>query len=391
MNSNLLGLLCFTVFFIATSPFIVVGILGIDMTEGVVADKGESTHVESYKFMSISHTNAIRGILMLIIILYHESLFLDIDLMPREGAYAVMLFFFLSGYGLYLSSSKPNYLRDFVQKKIIGLILRYWIIEVFFVSMVAILYLSSNGFIDNLIDIPFSTPHWYVFQLLFFYISFYFAFLAFKNKRNSTLLLCVIIPLIMYMQFRYFDSNLYLRSGLGFVFGLIFARYKDYFDRMPIIMKIIVIAIAGCILYFNEGYSYKFNVYATPIFFLIMIIAMSSIEFRWLSVILVVMGAIIYSFGSITCGTAIILVGLCEFTYTGAFFSRIGKYSLEVYLIHYLFLTYFYEKSGITDPLWLFIAVAVVATIVSIIIKTVSDFILDRYNARVVKVGNNGE
>lgn len=361
------------------------------MAEETVETKGKFIHVEPYKFMSISHTNAIRGILMLIIILYHESLFLDMDIMPREGAYAVMLFFFLSGYGLYLSSSKPNYLRDFVQKKIVGLILRYWIIEIFFVSIYAILYLSTKGLLDNLIGVLFTNPHWYVFQLLFFYLCFYLAFLAFKNKRYSILLLCAIIPLIMYMQFRYFDSNLYLRSGLGFVFGLIFARYKDYFDRMPMILKIIVIVIAGCVLYFNEDYSYKFNVYATPIFFLIMIITMFSIDFRWLSVILVGLGAIIYSLGSITCGTAVILVGLCEFTYTEAFFSRLGKYSLEVYLIHYLFLTYFYEKTDITDTLWLFITVAVVATAASIVIKTVSDFIMNRYNAKIVKVGNNGE
>ena len=361
------------------------------MAEETVTTNDKPALVSSYKFMSLSHTNAVRGLLMLIIILYHESLFLDIDIMPREGAYAVMLFFFLSGYGLYLSSSKPNYLRDFVQKKIVGLLLRYWIIELSFVLISALLYLTSRRLIDNLISVFFSTPHWYVFQLLFFYLCFYLAFLAFRNKRNSVLLLCVIIPLIMYMQFRCFDSNLYLRSGLGFVFGLIFARYKEYFDRMPLIMKIVLIAIAGCILYFNDDYSYKFNVYATPIIFLVMIIAMSSIEFRWFSVLLVVLGAVIYSLGSITCGTAILLVGLCEFAYTGAFFSRIGKYSLEVYLIHYMFLTFFYEQSGITDPLWMFIAVAAVATIVSIIIKTVSDLMLNRYNARVTEVDSNWE
>ncbi len=353
----------------------------------MMTDK-RSTDTRPYDFMSISHTNAIRGVLMLIIILYHESLYLGIEIMPREGAYAVMMFFFLSGYGLYLSSDKPNYFRDFVQKKIVGLILRYWIIELLMVLVVAILFLSTDGIIDNMIGVLFSRPHWYVFQLLFFYLFFYLAFLAFRDKRYSVLVLCLTIPVLMYMQFRFFQSNLYLRSGLGFVFGLLFARHKGYFDRIPAILRIVLVICAGCFLFFIDDYSYKVSVYVAPIFFLMMALILSSIDLGWYSAILVMLGAAIYATGSVTCGVAVILAGLCEFAYTSSVLSRMGKYSLEVYLIHYTFLTYFYEEFSIDDPLLLFLIVATVSIMVSVIIKFVSDFILNRFNTAVSKVGN---
>jgi peptidoglycan/LPS O-acetylase OafA/YrhL len=100
------------------------------------------------------------------------------------------------------------------------------------------------------------------------------------------------------------------------------------------------------------------------------------------------LGAAIYATGSVTCGVAVILAGLCEFAYTSSVLSRMGKYSLEVYLIHYTFLTYFYEEFSIDDPLLLFLIVATVSIMVSVIIKFVSDFILNRFNTAVSKVGN---
>ena len=351
---------------------------------------GEPVRSRTYRFMSISHTNAIRGVLIFIIILYHESLYLDVDIMPREGAYAVMMFFFLSGYGLYLSHEKPNYLRDFVQKKIIGLMIRYWIIELFVIVALAILYLSTDEISDRVIGLSQAISHWYVIQLLFFYFLFYIAFILFSNKRYSILLLCIVIPFLMYGQFRYYDSNLYLRSGLGFIIGLVFARYKDYFDKVPLILRVAIIFGVGCALFFNGDYSHKVNVYLTPLLFLTMVLTISSIDFKIYSLLLVIIGLLIYYVGSITCGTAIMLAGLCEFTYTSTVFDRLGIYSLEAYLIHQSFMYYFYGEVGITDPLWLAVVVIIVTLVLSVIIKNVSDVIIKRYNGIVTNIGNKG-
>ena len=291
---------------------------------------------------------------------------------------------------MYLSHQKPNYLRDFVQKKIIGLMIRYWIIELFVIAALTILYLSTDEITDRVIGLSQTISHWYVLQLLFFYFLFYIAFILFENKRYSILLLCIVIPFLMYGQFRYYDSNLYLRSGLGFIIGLIFARYKDYFDEVPLVVKAMIFLAAGCFLFFNDDYSYKFNVYLKPLLFLTIVVTMSSIDFKKYSLLLVAAGLAIYYVGSITCGTAIMLTGLCEFTYTSAVLGRLGDYSLEAYLVHQTFMYYFYEETGIADPLWLAVVVIIATLVFSLMIKTVSDRIIRRYNAIVTEIGNKG-
>ena len=358
----------------------------VNIKDGDVRTRDEG----KYEFMSKSHTDAIRIVLILIIILYHESLYLDVEIMPREGAYSVMVFFFLSGYGLYLSSSKPNYLRDFVQKKIVVLLVRYWMIILCTIILTAVLYCTMDGVVKDLINLTQSHPSWYVLQLLFFYLIFYISLVIFKNKRNSILLMCVLIPFLMYAQFRYFNSNLYLRSGLGFIFGAIFARYKHYFDRIPLVVRMVVVIVAGCVLFFNDDYSYTTNVYMTPLFFLLMILAISSIDIGRFSVLLVVLGAIFYLTGSITCGVAIMLSGLCEFTYTSRFLRPLGKYSLEMFLTHWMLMIYFYEEIGITDTLWLSVATIAATIAFAVVVKKICDIPINRYTAAVTDVGNRG-
>lgn len=362
---------------------------GIEMADATEED-GRSRNVGTYEFMSKSHTDAIRTVLILIIILYHESLYLDVDIMPREGAYSVMLFFFLSGYGLYLSTSKPNYLRDFVQKKIVVLLVRYWMIILSTVVLTAVLFLSTEGMTRSLIDLTQSYPSWYVFQLLFFYLIFFIAFVCFKDRRKSIVFICILVPFLMYAQFRYFNSNLYLRSGLGFIFGVVFARYKGYFDRIPLIVRIVIAIAAGCVLFFNDGYSYRTNVYVTPLFFLLMVLVISSIDIGRFSVLLIAAGAVFYSTGSITCGTALMLSGLCEFTYTSRYLKLFGKYSLEMFLTHWMLMTYLYEEVGITDTLWLSVAIVAATIAFSIAVKKLCDIPINRYTASVTEVGNSG-
>lgn len=67
-------------------------------TGGSPSDGGAESR-RTGSFMSKDYTDAVRGVLVLFVIIFHESNYLDIGILPREGSYAVFMFFILSDTG----------------------------------------------------------------------------------------------------------------------------------------------------------------------------------------------------------------------------------------------------------------------------------------------------
>lgn len=331
-------------------------------------------------FMTIPHTDAIRGALLTIVILFHETLLLDTDILPREGSYAVFVFFFLSGYGLFFSRKKQGYLSVFAQKKILGLLFRYWIIMIVLTLASAALWSDYAGLFDRVMDTFVSAPHWYILQLLCFYLVFWLVSIATEDPKLRIVILSVLVIVIMNIQYHQFDSALYRRSGFGFILGLLLAEHRDAFDRMTVWTRIVAIIICAVTLFFNETIGGDHASYGAPVIWCALIILLSSTEWKYSCPVFIILGLAVYPFDGATLSSALVLTGLCSFRVSRKILGHLGKYSLEMYLVHYTLLVYLYNEAGIDDATLLFVCTFMASLLLSVIIRTVSDIILKHYD-----------
>ena len=141
--------------------------------------------------LSIDNSNSLKGIMAICVVLHHLSqqthsilIFLDF------GAIAVGCFFFISGYGLYTSYEKKGkaYLMDFPQKRFKKLIIPFILVICLYQLWLFVLNVSKGISFDDLsvghvnAILPYS---WYIFVIIIFYFTFYFAFKVANSKRGG--------------------------------------------------------------------------------------------------------------------------------------------------------------------------------------------------------------
>lgn len=74
------------------------------------------------------NTKALRLVLIVAIFIFHAGIHMGF-LTPDLGHVCVSVFFFLTGYGLeYSLANKPDYARSFLHRRVLGLMIQYWII-----------------------------------------------------------------------------------------------------------------------------------------------------------------------------------------------------------------------------------------------------------------------
>ena len=82
-------------------------------------------------YLDYRNTLTTRFLMIASIFIFHAGLFFGFPV-PNNGHTCVAVFFFLSGYGLeYSLSNKPGYMRTFLQKRALGLLIQYWLIMMF--------------------------------------------------------------------------------------------------------------------------------------------------------------------------------------------------------------------------------------------------------------------
>ena len=104
------------------------------------------------------NSNKIKGLLALLIIIHHLSIYIKDTILLKVftivGAIAVSAFFFYSGYGLMTSYlKKENYLKDFLNKRIMKIVIPY-IIAIIFTILVYLLtgQLTPRKIFNSLVE-----------------------------------------------------------------------------------------------------------------------------------------------------------------------------------------------------------------------------------------------
>ncbi len=135
---------------------------------------------------SVSQTRALKGLFAIYIVFHHLCTYLA-DYYPSFYAYKylgflmVAGFFAISGYGLmYGVLNKENYLKGFVKKRLLSILIPYYFIDIFYVLAKII---KNEITVKYIISAAFGLNLWYVFVITILYLTFYFSFKFFsKNK-----------------------------------------------------------------------------------------------------------------------------------------------------------------------------------------------------------------
>lgn len=144
-----------------------------------------------------NNTKALRLVLIVAIFIFHAGIHMGF-LTPDLGHVCVSVFFFLSGYGLeYSLANKPDYVSGFLHKRVLGLMIQYWIIMTVLAVFVFTIHRSWDQFLSEF-TATFGVPLWYITELIAFYIVFYLSMFI-RDRRKALLLISAGTLFVMFV------------------------------------------------------------------------------------------------------------------------------------------------------------------------------------------------
>lgn len=275
-------------------------------------------------YMGLSQTKNILGLFSLLIILHHIAIKMPAHtvniLLPFKsiGYLFVSYFFFCSGYGLYKSFiSKTDYLEGFLSKHIIPIAISFFVTDLLF--QFARLSRGEPGF-------PASTYSWFIFVIVALYCAFYFCFKHIK-KSPEIVLLCLTLLYCLLCRLLYVETYLY-NSIIAFPIGIFFAKYDEKICSLtkkhwlPVFLITTIILALLLIICLDERRHYT--------------------DFH---TIMQIISTIFF------CLTITFLSMKVKFE--NKVFSFLGGMTLEIYLVHVLFVEIFAAKFiGYLEPIF---------------------------------------
>lgn len=201
--------------------------------------------MNNVEILNKQDTNFMRAIAIISIVLHHLSLQYEniVILKPFKyvGFLMVGVFFFLSGFGLYVSmKTKENYLKK-IPKKIMGLIIAFviaWLIYYIFYKTVGIEVHNFFLTVKNC---------WYLYELILFYILFYICFKHFSENKACIILLISILIILLGVYYIGLVETWY-KSSMLFIVGIVIAKnikaFKEaLYKKLTFIIELIAMAI----------------------------------------------------------------------------------------------------------------------------------------------------
>lgn len=341
------------------------------------------------------NTKALRLVLIVAIFIFHAGIHMGF-LTPDLGHVCVSVFFFLTGYGLeYSLANKPDYARSFLHRRVLGLMIQYWIIMTVFAAFVFTIHRSWDQFLVEF-TATFGVPLWYITELVAFYIVFYLSMFI-SDRRKALLLIAAGTLFVMFVLWYHFNSDLYYRSGLCFVLGVAWYTCRGSFSKMNrgLISALLFLLITPLLL-LNDRYP------SVPVDFImtslsgvlasVMAVAFLAVDLRkgWLLLIMAILVSLYLIFVTwpdteISVGPTMILIGavsseLSQIPWVSSAAAFLGGMSLELYLLHMNMLHYMYPN--VTESvLWSTVMAGIATLILGYVLFRVCGYVLSRYDA----------
>lgn len=299
------------------------------------------------KIMTKDDTNFMRAIAIVGIILHHiYNASSTAILLPFKymGFLLVGVFFLLSGYGLFTSlKNKGDYIKK-IPRKILELLISYAIAFIIYYLVHEFIGIEENN-VFNVVR-----NSWYLYQLIIYYILFYFSFKFFDKRRGKVIFSLLAISVLVVEYFLGF-SELWYKSSLTFIIGIVLADNLPLFEKYRINKKIFICQIIFLIVLLIIGMKTKIGIF----------------------------DIILYNVATILFATLFIQLFYYFRLYkiNNKFFEKIGSMSLELYLYHGLvieILTKFIDDKYVNIILILIISY-IIANIINIINKKINSIL----------------
>ncbi|MBR3465357.1 MAG: acyltransferase [Clostridiales bacterium] len=298
--------------------------------------------------LSLDKSKAIQGFAAVCIIVHHLSQELAeqagaIGFFQGLGVLFVGIFFFFSGYGLYTSlKTKDNYLKGFLKKRFVTILVPFYVCNLIFVAASCIcgekykplqlLYVLSGWSLINM-------HMWYIVEIAILYIVFFLIYRLIKNRTAATVVMSVFVLAMMTgslmlchgedMSCSYwFQGEWWYNASFLFVIGIIFSKHAEglrKIARKGYYLLLLVFAALTAVLglqtnYLLVKYSYWSEIPGQDPKYLD--------KFHCLA----------FQLPWIFCFVCLLLLIMMKVRFGNPVLKFLGSISLELYLIHNLFL-----------------------------------------------------
>ena len=298
--------------------------------------------------MSLDRSKAIQGLTAVCIIVHHLSQ----ELAERAGAIGffqglgvlfVGIFFFFSGYGLYTSlKTKDNYLKGFLKKRFVTILVPFYVCNLIFVAASCIcgekykplqlLYVISGWSLINM-------HMWYIVEIAILYIAFFLIYRLIKNRTAATVVMSLFVIAMIVgslmlchgedMSCSYwFQGEWWYNASFLFVIGIIFSKHAEGLRKIA-----------------RKGYYFLLLVFAALTAVLGLQTNYLLVKYSYWSEIpgqdpkyLDKFHCLAFQLPWIFCFVCFLLLIMMKVRFGNPVLKFLGTISLELYLIHNLFL-----------------------------------------------------
>lgn len=305
-------------------------------------------------YLSKENTQCMKGIFAVCVLIHHlyqysgffHGTYLG-AIFQSLGYFSVAMFFFLTGYGLMLSSQKDGYMDSFLRKRVFALysfyvvlIALYAIYNFFLNGTFSVSLLLQSFFIGGTVV----TLGWYLQVTFFVYLLFWAVYKVFDKLLNQLVAFTACLVAYGFVCFFAGMSTTWYVSVLCVPLGMMWFLYKKKLDELLTKRKAVFVVVGGglCVVAYAASKILPFSSILLAASCLFFVVVSISIAFALQN-------------------TAVVCNG---------FTKLLGRYSLEIYISQgFMLMLRRGVNFCIEDP-YVFIIVAVVGTaIISIVVK----------------------
>ncbi len=284
---------------------------------------------------SVGQTKALKGLFAIVVMFHHLygvllPSFLSIKYFRDVGFLMVGGFFLISGYGLmYGVVNKKSYLKGFFRKRILAIIIPYYVIDSVYILMKYMNTTDMDSFKVYLKESLLGLQLWFVPVMVLLYVLFRISFIGHEKRKNKLvspiiLTFLTLVFVILFTVTQHTGHNVlygcnWNDTALCFTVGMWYCILKERIT--PILQKLYYVFTAIAILAFCAVFLKVLNLpaYVWPT-------APSYLAIRAIAAILFCLVILLLSM-KVKLGNG--LLNIC------------GELSFELYLSHAIFITLF--------------------------------------------------
>lgn len=315
-------------------------------------------------FLSYEQTKILQGIMAILIVFHHMAqktcapwhqprfIVHGLDIFVDFGYFFVSVFFFCSGYGLYQSfKKKEHYLTGFLKRRVLPILLAFYLSNWIYLVIRVLLKekMDTKKMIFYISGICQANHNaWYVLVLPLFYLFFFIGFKLFKKEGMAIFVTsaCVFVYVWLGTQMNHNDYVLkgewWYNTAIFFVIGLLFAKgEKRMIPHLKKFYYVYLILLLLCMIF-----GYKASVWATNEW------SYYGETFHASHIVLRRWGCLLLQNVAATGFAGVLFLATMKVQLGNRLLEIFGKITLELYLMHGLFVELFgYDFADATKSL----------------------------------------